>query len=167
MNSPPTKRVLDHWLSIGGDGGIPDRLALVPSAFSSVLGWTMTIEVPSMRIRVRGGHLEPWLSHTWRDYLHEAFDQLDAAAIALIGQELAAGRRVRRALRFSNDTRGSMLLLPLTMGFGEVCRAIGAVDHHGPIPGGLARIVRADHLRLVHSRPDRAALPSMEIAHEA
>lgn len=151
MNSQPTKRLLDHWLSIGGADGVPERLALEPSALASVLGWTLMLEVPSMRIRVRGSQLEPWLSATWREYLDDACDPLDAAEITRIAEDLSAGRRVRRVLRFSSGASATLMLLPLTLGLGQISRAIGAVDHTGPVPGGLARIVRAGHLRLVHS----------------
>lgn len=152
-----TSLLLDHWLALGGDQRVPDRLAI--DATKIALGWSITVEVPSLRLRVVGTELDRWIGGAFS--LHAAFVADNRHVVANIGNRLAAGDRIRRAIVDSDGQRATLLLLPLTRGQEGICRAIGAVDRAWPgaMPSGLARL-RADYLKLVHPAPSPAA-PSL------
>lgn len=147
-----TSILLRHWLEVGGSTLPPNRMAIDPARIAPVLEWTLTLNVPEMTIRVRGSKIETWLGSNWNGRLHDGFDPLDHEAISLMGPLLGRGRRVRRTIVFSDGTSGAILLLPLKLHFGGICRAVGAIDYPSPLPAGAARITHGDHLRLVYSR---------------
>jgi hypothetical protein len=158
MNSNrATSLLLDHWLALGGDQRVPDRLAI--DATKIVLAWSITVEVPSLRLRVVGTELDRWIGGAFS--LDAAFAHENVHILANMGRRLAGGDRIRRAIVDADGKRATLLLLPLTRGEEGICRAIGAVDRAWPgaMPSGLAKL-RADYLTLIHSQPSPAA-PSL------
>jgi hypothetical protein len=149
MIATPTQILLDHWLAVGGADRVPDRTAI--DATKIVLGWSITVEVPSLRLRVVGTELARWIGGAFS--LDAAFAPENAHIVANMGRRLAAGDRIRRAIVDADGKRATILLLPLARGDEGICRAIGAVDQAWPgaMPSGRAKL-RADYLTLIHSK---------------
>jgi hypothetical protein len=153
MTPSATSILHAHWLALGGATSPPDRLAINADSLGDALASTVFLEVPDLRVRTVCTNLYAWLHCDWRQTsLADGFDRSEGEHLQAMGAALAEGFTVRRIVQFAGGRRGTLLLLPLTIGLRGTCRAVGAIDYPGPVPPGPARIIHADHLRLVPTK---------------
>jgi hypothetical protein len=145
----PSATVEAHWQRLRGTRPAPSRLEWDPAMVVLALPVLTIVEVPSLRVRVSGSVVDAWFRPD--NDLLAGFLAEDRERVRSIVPRLQRAEVVRIDARSPAGRRCRLACFPLTLGRGEIERAIVAVDGAPPFGRGEGMLL-APALTLVPAR---------------